>query len=109
MTEKGVFIKLLPDSVYTAEQIQERFRDAEAHVPDDEMAQKIADALPVASLATGWSQRMTFMVALQNRQDGAIERLLLVKRKYDLKQKQRAVRAELLRKRQGLKGKSNGR
>ena len=102
--EQGVVIQLLPDPVYSAEQIQGFFRDAGAHVPDDEMAQKIADSLPVASLSTGWSQRMVFMTSLQNRQDGAIERLLLMKRNYDLKQQQRAVRAELLEKRRRLKG-----
>jgi len=52
----------------------------------------------------GVVQRMVFMTSLQNRQDGAIERLLLMKRNYDLKQQQRAVRAELLEKRRRLKG-----
>lgn len=100
--EQGIVIQLLPDPVYTAEEIQGFFKDAGAHVPDDEMAQKIADSLPVAALSTGWSQRMAFMTSLQNRQDGAIERLLLMKRKYDQRQAQRAARAELLRHRQNL-------
>jgi hypothetical protein len=93
----------LPTPIYTVVAIQDAFRRAKAVVPKPDRAQKIADALPLASVATGRTQGWVLRTCIQNRMGGAVERIIAMQRGRDIEMARRAARATLIQQRADLR------
>lgn len=68
---------------FSARAIQVAFKEAGAAVPNPDRAQEIANALPFGAVATGMAPSEVLQTCIENRENGAIERLLNAKRRLD--------------------------
>lgn len=87
---------------FTVKGVQEAFKEADAKVPNEERAALILAALPYGSVATALSPSEVLNVLIINRQNGAIERMLNAKRRYDREQAAEERRAR--RKAKAMRG-----